>query len=73
LITDVADVVSAVVLLSVLAEDSDGVAAVSEAPPLDCFHLRRPARQALEGSVARAAPASNQNNRTYHRTYRAVD
>ena len=59
LITDVADAVSAVVSLSVLAEDSDGVAAVSEGPPLDCFHLR-PARQALEGSVARAAPAWNQ-------------
>jgi len=51
-ITD-ADVVSAVVLVSVSAGAS--------------------ARVAAEGSVARAALASDQNNRTYHRTYRAAD
>jgi hypothetical protein len=55
-----ADVVSAVILVSVSAGASAPIAAEGLV-----------ARS--EASVARAALASDQNNRTYHRTYRAGD
>jgi hypothetical protein len=68
-ITDVADVVSGVVSVSAGAS----VAAVSQVPAPEFLHLRRPARLVAEGSVARAALASDQNNQTYHPLYRAAD
>jgi len=62
-------------MVSISAGASVQVAEVSEvsARAPEFLHPRRPARLAAESSVARAGFALDQNNRTYHRTYRAAD
>jgi hypothetical protein len=58
-------------VVSISARALVRVAAVSEVPArVPEFLHHRPVR---EISVVRAALASDQNNRTYHRPYRAAD